>query len=304
MKTGLPIQWSRLQLSRQQRSRLQQFQLQRTRLGLRMLVLVTALSFGPSSTFGTSSADPTDTRPQPEVISTEAAKVKIREFDRFFAIKGKTLPAIEEFEKKKEIQRLARYDHRLIVKQLTKLLRDKNYAYRIEAATGLRRLKSDPDEATRGLSRVLDPSESNGAFLAAVIRALGTFKHRPSLDKIIRCLDHKSDAVFMASVWAQGEIGSLKAIKFLQVAFETNFLPPGKGVNVRVDTGAAGNADRAAAAAKGKSRQKKRRPNRDKVLEELRLALKKLTGEDFEKPEELKPWIEANKKRIKADSRR
>ncbi len=237
-------------------------------------------------------------------LTTQQAKDKVASFNQSFKVTGKTLPAIEEHEKRQEIRRLGKYDHELIVKRMSLLLREKIKTYRLEAAKALGRLKSSPKTATRGLSKVLSVKEEDGPFLAAVIRALGFHRHRKSLDIIGKCLDHPSDEVFMASIWAMGEIRNLTSTKVLLPVFELNIMDRAKGVNVRVDTGAAGNGDRAAAAAKGKSRQKKRRPNQQKILEEIRSALEKMTGERLEKPENLREWMDVNKKKIKAAKRR
>jgi hypothetical protein len=69
---------------------------------------------------------------------------------------------------------------------------------------------------------------------------------------------------------------------------------------VKVDTGAAGNKDAKAAKAKFKAkyggRAKKSRPA---AHEAMKKALTDITGEKFEKPEELKAWMKENKQLLK-----
>jgi HEAT repeat protein len=182
-----------------------------------------------------------------------------------------------------------------------KLLRDRSDAYRIEAATALGKLKSDSVAADRALFRLLDPRSDNPPLLSAVILALGKHGFRPALENIEKCLQHPDHGVFDAAVKALGEIADLGSLRTLRDAYESNFLDPEKGVNVSVDTGAPGNADRAAAQGKAKTKIRLRRPNRDKVLTEMRETLKKITGQDFAEPKDLMEWMRENEHRIKKE---
>ena len=72
------------------------------------------------------------------------------------------------------------------------------------------------------------------------------------------------------------------------------------GGSVRVDTGAAGNKDAKAAKAKWKAKYGARaRKARPKAHEAMKKALKSITGEDFEKPKQLKQWMDENKVMLK-----
>ena len=94
--------------------------------------------------------------------------------------------------------------------------------------------------------------------------------------------------------------GQLKEYRALKILLEWfNYYPDGyswSGGSVRVDTGAAGNKDAKAAKAKWKAkyggRKKKARPG---AWEKLIQSLEMITGEKFEKPEELKQWMKDNK---------
>jgi hypothetical protein len=142
---------------------------------------------------------------------------------------------------------------------------------------------------------LLQRLESN--VLVAAIRAAGDLGYSQGWDDLKRFIDHPSDDVAGEMMLTCGKWKEYRALAILLEWF--NFYPDGyswSGGSVSVDTGAAGGADAAAAKAKWRAkfgaRARKARPN---AYEKLIQSLEMITGQKFEKPEELKQWMEDNK---------
>jgi hypothetical protein len=212
--------------------------------------------------------------------------------------------------------------HGDVLKRLSKIyLKDKNAELQGLAAEGLGNQLHDPKKAAKYLLQGLeayedyasreDPEgeeevlqELEARVLANTLRGLAKLKVKPDKNgwKSIKTLiDHNHDDVAIAMLdWC----GATQEWRSLPVILEWfNFYPDGHswaGGSVSVDTGAAGNKDSKAAKAKWRAkyggRASKARP---KAHAAMRKALKDITGMDFQKPDELKEWMKANKALLK-----
>ncbi len=212
--------------------------------------------------------------------------------------------------------------HKTVLKDLSKLLlKNKDAEIQAAAATGLGNQLHDPKKASSYLMQAIKKYEKYGgrdkpegneevlndneaAVLANSLTSLGKLGIKPDKKgfKLIKGLiDHNHDAVAIAMLeWC----GTTKEYRSLPMILEWfNFYPDGyswSGGSVTVDTGAAGNKDAKAAKAKFHAkyggRAKKARP---KAHEAMKKALKAITGEDFEKPKQLKQWMDENKVMLK-----
>ncbi|MDF1701710.1 MAG: hypothetical protein P1V36_11195 [Planctomycetota bacterium] len=212
--------------------------------------------------------------------------------------------------------------HKTVLKDLSKLyLKDKNVEIQRAAAAGLGNQLHDPRRAgtalmqgikkyekygsrkdVEGDEEVLNENES--AVLATALASyakLGVKPDKKGFKLIKGLIDHNHDDVAIAMLdWC----GATKEYRALPMILEWfNFYPDGyswAGGSVSVDTGAAGNKDAKAAKAKFHAkyggRAKKARP---KAHEAMKKALKEITGEDFEKPKQLKQWMDENKLLLK-----
>ncbi len=206
--------------------------------------------------------------------------------------------------------------HKKVLKQLKKIwLRDADYELRAVAAEGLGRQtpyakksgkylidglgemtkmasREDP-EGDEQLAQVLE-----ARAIVAGIKAVGELGYKKGWDTLKVYIDHYDDGVAAEMMLTCGRLKEYRALPILLEWF--NYYPDGyswSGGSVKVDTGAAGNADAKAAKAKWKAkyggRKKKARPA---AWEALIQALEMITGVKFEKPDELKQWMKDNKR--------
>lgn len=133
--------------------------------------------------------------------------------------------------------------------------------------------------------------------IVAGIKAVGELGYKDGWDTLKVYIDHYDDNVAAEMMLTCGRLKEYRALPILLEWF--NFYPDGyswAGGSVKVDTGAAGNADAKAAKAKWKAKygnkKKKARPG---AWEALIQSLEMITGEKFQKPDELKEWMKENK---------
>ena len=212
--------------------------------------------------------------------------------------------------------------HGDVLKRLSKIyLKEKNPELQALAAEGLGNQFHDPRKAAKYLMQGLDvyakyasredpegeeaaQQELEATVLANSLIALGKLNVKPDKNgwKLVKdFIDHAHDDVVIAMLnWC----GATKEWRALPVILEWfNFYPDGyswSGGSVKVDTGAAGGADAAAAKAKYASKYGGRaRKARPKAHAAMRKALQDITGLEFQKPEELKDWMKENKALLK-----
>lgn len=212
--------------------------------------------------------------------------------------------------------------HKTVLKDLTKLyLKDKNVEIQGAAAKGLGNQLHDPKRAARVLLQGIEKYEDyagrtdpegndevlNENEATVLVNSLASYANlgiKPDKKnwKLIKGLiDHPHDGVCIAMLDWCGATQEFRSLPMIHEWF--SFYPDGyswSGGSVRVDTGAAGNKDAKAAKAKYKAKYGKRAAKaRPKAHEAMKRALKAITGEDFEKPKELKQWMDDNKVMLK-----
>lgn len=214
------------------------------------------------------------------------------------------------------------YMHKDVLKRLRKiLLKEKNPELQALAATGVGNQLPYAKKASRTLLEAIDkykqyagrnmPEDTEeilqaheAAVLVNALVGLGKLGIKPDKKnwKMIRNLiNHNHDAVAVAMLEWVGTTKEWRALPMILSWFE--FYPDGyswSGGSVKVDTGAAGGADAAAAKAKFNAkyggRAKKSRPAAHAAMKQ---ALFDITGLKFETSKELKDWMKENKALLK-----
>jgi len=212
--------------------------------------------------------------------------------------------------------------HKSVLKDLSKLyLKEKNPELQAVAAEGLGNQLHNPRKASstllqgikkfEGYASRKDPegddevaNENEASVLSNSLRSLANLKVKPDKAgwKLIKGLiNHDHDEIAIAMLDWCGATVEYRSLKMILEWF--NYYPDGyswSGGSVSVDTGASGNKDAKAAKAKFSAkyggRAKKARP---KAHAAMKRALKSITGEDFEKPKQLKQWMDENKLLLK-----
>lgn len=205
--------------------------------------------------------------------------------------------------------------HKLVLKSLKKIwLKEKDLELKAAAAEGLGHQLSHPKDALKLLVQGLEKNKKLASWvpetdedalkihieeqvLVKALESLGRLGRKADWKKLKGFIDHNSDPVAIAAIQYFSAVKEYKAIPVIYQWFE--HYPDGvswSGGSVRVDTGAAGNTDAKAAKAKWKAkyggRAKKARPNAFAAMVE---CVKVLTGEEIEKRDDLKAWMDANK---------
>ncbi len=275
------------------------------------ILLVLPLVLGLALTAAAGDKKKTKIDPHPDDV-VEKAKAR---FDQDFKSKdmAKRLRILDYY---------GQHRHKKVLKDISKLfLKDKNVEVQAMAAKGLGFQLHDPKKASRYLMQGIKKyekyagrdkpegneevlNENEASVLANALTSLGQLGVKPDKNgwKLIKGLiDHNHDDVAIAMLNWCGATTEYRALPTILEWF--NFYPDGyswSGGSVTVDTGAAGNKDAKAAKAKFMSkyggRAKKARP---KAHAAMKAALKKITGEDFEKPKQLKQWMDENKVMLK-----
>jgi hypothetical protein len=234
-------------------------------------------------------------------------------------------PALAQFKKDfaakdldqrlRALRTFGRWRHKDVLRELRRIfLKDEDLEIKAAAAEGLGFQTANAAESGRTLIDALeqwkdwatleDPegdaevkNEDEARVLIAAINAVGGVGHKDGWKTLKGFVDHRHDFVAAATMATCGKLKEYRALPLLLEWF--NLYPDGyswSGGSVRVDTGAAGGADQAAAEAKWRAKfgsmKKKARPN---TVEAMIKALKDITGVEFEKPDQLKQWMEDNK---------
>ena len=214
------------------------------------------------------------------------------------------------------------YMHKDVLKALQKIyLKDASAELQAVAAEGLGNQLHDPKRATGVLMQGLDKyekyatredpedeeerkNEHEANVLSHSLQSLAKLGVKPDKQgwKVIKgFVDHDHDQVAIAMLAWCGATQEWRAIPVILEWF--SFYPDGyswSGGSVSVDTGAAGSADANAAKAKFHAKYGGRaRKARPKAHDAMRKALKDITGREFEKPKDLKAWMDENKALLK-----
>ncbi len=244
--------------------------------------------------------DEADEKKEPEVTLTDReAKAEVDKILKAIkTYKREEFPVLEIHYKKQQMQELGKLVHPYTAKKLRDLfLKEKHPELRGLAAETLGKMGFERQKNTAFFLNVLDRYKGDDElFIAGCLRGIGYLGLPQAYEEVPRYYSHSSDKVFMAAVFAAGELGNKDAIRTLIEMYHMN--AGTKGVSVRVDTNTAGSGDQMAAQRAGKSMQKKKRKNRQSAMAATRKALKKLTGEDFPTAEDADTWFAANKEKL------
>ncbi len=249
----------------------------------------------------------------PPPHTDEQVQPVLASYERDFASKdlGKQLAALRS---------LGRWRHKEVLKELRRvLLREADLELKSAAADGFQHQLSHAPEAARTLAEALkawekwatdvdaqDPKvkervryEAN--VLASCWGSVGALGWKEAWKDWKGYVDHAHDDVASAAIRAFGALKEYRVLPQLHEWFA--IYPDGvswSGGSVSVDTGASGNTDQKAAEAKWRAkfgnRAKKARP---RVVDALLKALKDITGQEFEKPDQLERWMDENKALLK-----
>lgn len=218
------------------------------------------------------------------------------------------------------VRTLGRWRHKNVLKELRRvLLREDDLELKAAAADGFQHQVSHAAEAARTLAEALKAWEKwatdvdavdakakervtyEAHVLIACWTSVGALGWKDAWKEWKGYADHAHDDVASAAIRAFGALREYRVLPQLLEWFA--IFPDGvswSGGSVSVDTGAAGGADQKAAEAKWRakygSRAKKARP---KVVDALLKALKDITGQEFEKPDQLERWMDENKALLK-----
>jgi len=245
--------------------------------------------------------EPIPEEPAPEVPPKRWTDAEAREaldtFEEVFARTGYEFPVLEELDKTKAVRALAVVDHRNVARRLVVLLRDDREKIRNETIEGMANMKQNSAIVIPYLERIFEPATDPPEQTIRLLKTFGELRAQKMVRPCVLLFTHDDDGVAMAAVETVGKIGDRSVLLPLREIYELNNMDPGKGVSVRVDTGSAGSADARAAQAKGRRMEKLRRVHiRKEMLAVIEKALFDLTGEKIQSPEQLRDWMDKNKR--------
>lgn len=203
--------------------------------------------------------------------------------------------------------RLSKCIHKDVTKKLLTLaLRDSDEVVRAEAVKGLANQTLYAELIGKKLQPLLKDDDVDPKILTQVLITLRKLDYRRGWEETIDLMSHEDDDVVVEVFRSLGAWKELRACLEIQGFWDAY---PTEGNwstgSVSVDTGAAGSADARAAKAKwhakygGRAKQRAR----PKCVKALKVAVKDMTGEEMEKPDEFRAWRSDNKMKIRAAKR-
>ncbi len=255
------------------------------------LVLLAALA---SAGLSIGAAAPSLAADPPTVAEATAADAKAA-IERFNAAMNTQFTA----DKLRAIRVVAKTVHPTVATRLLDVAKDKDENVRVGAYEGLALQKTSAAKLGPALLKVVGDSDEKPAVVAAAIRALGPLGWKKAAKDLERLIWHEEDAIVCATFATYGVWKDDSALRQMYEFFD--MYPDEKswsGGSVSVDTGAEGNKDQSAAAAKwkakyGSSRGWRPRPECSKALT---AALKEITGFAFRRPDDLALYMDDPKK--------
>lgn len=202
-------------------------------------------------------------------------------------------------DKLRAIKVVAKTLHPTVASRLLEIAKDKDENVRVGAYEGLALQRSSATKVGPALLKVVGDSDEKPAVVAAAIRALGPLGWKKAAKDLERLIWHEEDVIVCATFATYGAWKDDSALRQMYEFFD--MYPDEKswvGGSVSVDTGAEGNKDQNAAAAKwkakfGSSRGWRPRPECSKALT---AALKEITGFGFRRPDDLALYMDDPKK--------
>ncbi len=238
-----------------------------------------------------------------EAVDLDEAKAAIQEFDKAF----KAAKEIEE--KQNLVYNLHDVPHDLVIKRLEKLLRHKDPAVRNVAALALGGQAHNVPLAGSVLMRTYARDFKSTEVLSSVLEAMTELKYLGYWPKAEPALKDERNAVIIRILELLGTNEDWRAIPRLLELYRV-VMP--KKVSwstgeVKVDTGAAGDADQKAAEAefnrkygrggskaKAKAKAKARGIDLRNFSTQIRKCVKKITDQDFDTAWDFEDWYVDN----------
>lgn len=228
-------------------------------------------------------------------VTDEEAAAALEKLRTDFERDDFDLPVLLEHHREQALLKIIKLDHPDIADELLDHVKSDFKKVQHAALEGLANQSRDARAVSRRLQRMFDPGDEDAERLALVIRAIGKLGPDKMGKEFVKLFGHKSDDVVFAAVAALGDLGDKKMLPKLQELYKLNGTDV-KGVSVRVDTGTAGNADRARARAAGKRQQAMIRRDRKEMARVMNIALTKLCETKIASLEELEAWMAKNKR--------
>jgi hypothetical protein len=268
-----------------------------------LLAFALVLGIGPA---GLAQDAPSAPRPVPTLASTPDAKAALAKFKEAFKAKD---PAA----KADAVDGLGKTNHPFVVQELVKLTRHKDAEIRAAAFMNLGDQRAIPGVVGAEMLKLLDVKSQDWEFLAHVIDAIEGAGCRGAWQPLVTLLHHDNQIVVRWALSALGDLKEVRAVDAVVALIKELKIEEGvswDGVEVNVDTGAAGSGDQqkaeaigkamlAANKAKGRSGARKMR-NLGSIVYDV---LKDLTGQQFKSGNEARAWVEAHKAELDAQKK-
>jgi HEAT repeat protein len=196
--------------------------------------------------------------------------------------------------------------HPLVIEELAKVVKKEREAEVRDALFMiLGEMKPYVKEAGDVIKTHVRGAQKQPEVLKSMARSIGRLGYTGAHDELVWLLDHADHGVVTEAIRAIGDVKDMKAVPNLHELARRE----GKGDSwetgeVKVDTGAAGDADQKAAEAQWNAKygNQQRRGAGETVVKtwmrELREALEKITGKKFETLPELEAWMEEHREEI------
>ena len=204
--------------------------------------------------------------------------------------------------------RLSKCIHKDVVKKLLLIgLKNPDLFVRAEAVKSLANQVLYGEMIGRKLQPLLKDADLDPKILTQVLITLRELDYRRGWKETIDLMSHEEDDVVVEVFRSIGAWKELRACLDVQGFWDAY---PTEGNwstgSVRVDTGTSGSGDQRAAKAKWMAKYGGRRKQRARpeCVKALKLAVKEMTGEELEKPDDFRTWRSDNKMKIRAAKRR
>ena len=212
-------------------------------------------------------------------------------------------PALAKERKRRSMRQLGTLPHPYTLKVLKKQMTSKKLEGYVKqaAAEAMGDMKFAKDDVRKFLLGRISKEWKNKDALVGIANALGEIGIQSPKDRetSYEYFKHKEDDVYVSMISAYGATKDVQWLPKLYDIFSEYGKKSTAGVNVRVDTGAAGTKDQQAAASRGRGMLKKAKVNRrDGALHACKQAVFMITGQEFEYHDELYDWLKENGAKI------
>lgn len=219
---------------------------------------------------------------------------------------GSDFPALEKERKRRAVRDLGLLPHPKTVDALKKILGNKkNEAFvRGAAAEAMGHMKFDRKNVAKYLTGQIKKEWKEEDILIGIANALGGLGEIHDREEMYRYFNHASDKVYVSMIECLGALKDVQSLPKLGEIFATYGKVSTAGVNVRVDTGAAGTKDQREAERRGRSKMRKAKTNRRAGgVAAVTNAIEKITGEKFDYSDKFSEWLKENEKRLGLDKK-